>query len=191
MKEILYVTGNARKFEVAKEAMRRFGFPLVQRALDTPEIQSENVNEVAAFSAKWASDCLQKPVIVTDTGYYIEALSGFPGPFVKFINKWLTSADILNLMRNKKNRDVEVMGSLAYCEPGESPVTFMGTFRGKIALFAGKRGTASIDEIFIPSGFNRPESEIPREEMVSFWGKDGAWQELVSYLNSRIAEAPK
>jgi len=185
MKKIIYVTGNSLKFEVAQNAIKGSDFSLIRQDLDVPEMQSENVEEIALFSAKWASDYLQRPVAVTDAGYYIATLNGFPGPFIKFINKWLTAEDILNLMRGKENRDVEVKACLAYCEPENEPVVFSGIFRGKIALLAGQKGTTSINEVFIPDGFDRPESEIPWEEMKIFWGKDDTWQKLIDYLKSR------
>lgn len=185
MKEITFVTGNIKKFEIAQKAMQSSGFFLVRRDLDTPEIQSENVEEIARFSAKWASDHLRKPVVLTDAGYYIEALNGFPGPFIKYINKWLTADDVLNLMKGKENRDVKVRDCLAYCEPGSDPIAFSRTFKGKISLSRGKKGATPINKVFIPDGFDKPESEIPWQEMRDFWGRDSAWQKLIAYLESK------
>ena len=185
MKEIIYVTGNQLKFEVAQNAVRGSDCSLIRQEFDVPEIQSDNVEEIARFSAKWASNHLKKPAVVTDAGYYIAALNGFPGPFIKYINKWLSADDILNLMRGKENRDVEVKACLAYCESGNNPVSFAGIFRGKISLFPGRKGATSINEVFIPDGFDRPESEIPWQEMKDFWGKDNSWQKLIAHLESK------
>lgn len=79
--KLAFVTGNKYKFEVVRKVLAEQGVTLVQQNLDTPEIQSANVEEVASYSATWASDRLQKPVIITDAGYYIKALNGFPGPY--------------------------------------------------------------------------------------------------------------
>jgi len=82
---LVYVTGNDTKFEVALKTFSNTGIALLQKSLSTPEIQSKSVQEVAMYSARWASKELDKPVIVTDAGFYIEALNGFPGPFIKFV----------------------------------------------------------------------------------------------------------
>jgi len=184
MQEITYVTGSKLKFGIAQKALEGFGIKLVQQKLDTPEIQSDDVGEIASYSAKWASEKLNKSVIVTDAGYYIEALKGFPGPFIKYINQWLTSADILKLMSGQENRNVEVKVCLVYCEPGKEPVTFFAVSKGTIALTAGEKGVMPIDEVFIPEGYDKPESEIEWEERSKFWSKEQSWPKLAEYLNN-------
>jgi XTP/dITP diphosphohydrolase len=186
VKNIIFVTGNQYKFKVAKKAAEKFGIHLIRKELETPEIQSTDLEKIAAFSAQWASDKLQKPVVLTDAGYYIEALKGFPGPFIKYANNWLTASDFLKLMKGKKNRAIITKDCLAYCEPGKKPETFLTSAKGKIAEKAGVKGTTSINEIFIPDGFDRVESEIPREEMVKFWNKNkDSWQKLANFLKSK------
>ena len=160
MNEIVFVTGNNLKFEVAQKSLKPYGIKLVQRRIDTPEIQSTDVGEVASYSAKWACERLELPVVVTDAGYYIKALNGFPGPFIKYINKWFNASDILKLMEGKGNREVEVKDGLAYCEPGKESVVFFGVFKGKIAMAAGKKGTTPINEVFIPEGYDKVESDV-------------------------------
>jgi XTP/dITP diphosphohydrolase len=185
MKSLVFVTGNPYKFEVAKKALGLEGIEVVQEKLETPEIQSTDIEEIAKFSAKWAAEKLQKPVAVTDAGYYIEALNGFPGPFVKYINKWLTAEDLLKIMEGKTNRRAEVKICLGYCEPGKESITFMTGAEGTIALKAGRsdQKNFSMDQIFIPEGFEKVDSEIPRDKMVKFWmGKEGYWKKLAEYL---------
>jgi XTP/dITP diphosphohydrolase len=188
MKKIVFVTGNEYKFQVAQKALAGLPIKLIQKKLETPEIQSTKVTEIASFSAKWAADKLKKPVFLSDAGYYIEALNGFPGPFIKCTNSWLTAEDYLRLMKGKKNRKVITKDCIAYCEPGSKPITFCGKALGTIAQKVGKKGTTSINEIYIPEGFNKVESEIPRKQMLSFWGKRGAhWQAFAKYLKKLTA----
>ena len=188
MQEITYITGNKLKFVVAQKMLEPFEIRLVHQKLETPEIQSTDVGEVALYSAKWASELLKKPVIVTDAGYYIEALNGFPGPFIKYINQWLTSADILKLMDGQKNRKVEARDGLAYCEPGKEPVVFFDVFKGTISLSAGKKGMTPINEVFIPEGYDKVESDIGWEEMLKFWSNRQGWPKLAEYLRDKNHE---
>lgn len=69
-KVLVYVTGNEIKFNVASKTFKNTGITLLQKKLETPEIQSKSVQEVAKYSASWASEKLGKPVIVTDAGFF-------------------------------------------------------------------------------------------------------------------------
>lgn len=186
MKSLVFVTGNGYKFEVAKKSLESMGITVVREKLELPEIQSTDMAEVAAYSAKWAAEKMGKAVVLLDVGYYIEALNGFPGPFIKYINKWLSSDDLIKLMLGKNNRKVTVKAGLGYCEPDKDPVTFVSEWEGQIALTAvktDKPGNTPINEIFIPAGYDRAESEIPREEMVNFWAKSETyWKKLSDFL---------
>ena len=183
MKPIFFITGNAHKFQIAQDALAGAGIELIQKELDTPEIQSTSIEEIASFSAKWACDLLKEPVIVSDAGYYIEALNGFPGPFIKYINEWLSADDFLKLMTGKENRKVLVKDCLAYCEPGKKPVLFCGSAKGTIANKKGGQGRTSINEIFIPEGYDKVESDIPWDEMKEFWANNiKTYQLLAEYL---------
>ncbi len=187
MKSLIFVTGNTYKFEVAKNSLRSMGYEAIQVKLDTPEIQSMEVTEIASYSAKWAAEKLGKPVTLMDAGYYIEALNGFPGPFIKFINKWLNSEDLLKLMTGKTNRNITMKFCLAYCEPAKTAVTFLSEVHGTIAQKAFKSdkiGVTPIDEILIPEGFDKTDSQISREDMIKFWSKtESYWKELAEYLS--------
>lgn len=187
MNPIFFITGNNLKFQIAQKALSDCGIELIQKELDTPEIQSTSIEEIASFSTEWASDLLKEPVIVSDAGYYIEALNGFPGPFIKYINEWLSAEDILRLMAGKENRKVEVKDCLAYCEPGNKSVLFCGSAKGTIANKKGNKGRTSINEIFIPEGYDKVESDIPWEEMKEFWAKNmKTYQLLAEYLRKKV-----
>jgi len=182
-KTIIFVTGNDYKFQAAKIALKDAGIKLVKKRLETPEIQDESVEEVAAFSAAWAANILKKPVIVSDGGCYIEALNGFPGPFVKYINKWLSSEDLLKMMSGKKNRRVVWIGCIAYCEPNKKPLTDVNKYKGKLALKPGKniyrKDYSWIDTLFIPDGYKKPISELSNKDYIEFWGNDSGLVKII------------
>jgi len=182
-RKIYFVTGNDYKFQIAKKAFAGSGITLVQKRLDTPEIQSDDLKEVASFSVKWASNLLKQPVFLSDAGCYIEALNGFPGPFIKYVNSCLTAKDLLKLMAGKKNRKVVFKDCLAYCEPGKKPTIFLSSIKGRLSTKPGKSGQTSINEIFIPNGFNQPASEIPKDQMILFWKNNNRnYKRLIQFL---------
>ena len=197
MEKILFVTGNVYKFQIAQRVLSGARSRLIQKKLKTPEIQSASVQEVAAFSARWTAGILKKPVVVADGGCYIEALNGFPGPFVKYVNQRLRPGDLLNLMKSKRNRRAVWKECLAYCAPGERPVTFVSSFPGSIAKKAGtntyRKNYGWIDSVFIPRGHARPLSEMPTPEWFEFWSGHAnykSWQKLLAYLESAAKQTP-
>ncbi|MBZ9635186.1 non-canonical purine NTP pyrophosphatase [Clostridium sp. FP1] len=179
---LVYVTSNDIKFNVASKVFMNTEIVLLQKNLSTPEIQSKSVQEVAMYSASWASKQLNQPVIVTDAGFYIEALNGFPGPFIKFVNEWFSVDDYINLMQGKTNRTIIIQDCLAYCHPDEKSVVFTGSYRGKLATQSGKKCGTSIEQLFIPEGYDVPISEIPVEEMISYWSKGEIMTNFKEYL---------
>ena len=89
MKSITYVTGNWSKILSAKEVLEPLGFKVEHIKMDTTEIQADKVEEIAMHSAKEASDKLKKSVLKNDTGLFIEALNGFPGPYTHYVGERL------------------------------------------------------------------------------------------------------
>jgi XTP/dITP diphosphohydrolase len=180
--ELIYLTGNDFKFAVAERALGNSGIVLVQECLEAPEIQSSRVEDVATYAAEWGSQRLDRPVVVTDAGFYIEALNGFPGPFVKFVNRWLTAEDLLNLMRGKDNRRAITRDCLAYCRSGEKPAIFSGSYPGCVAAAPGAGGGTPMEQVFIPDGYAVPVSDFPADERLAFWSRADVWVQLKRFL---------
>lgn len=185
-KTLFYVTGNDIKFCIAKKVFQDTGINLIQKSLDTPEIQSKRVEDIAVFSAKWASKELNQAVVVTDAGFYIEALNGFPGPFIKFVNEWFSADDYLNLMSRQTNRAIIVRDCLVYCHPNKEPIAFIGEYKGSIADKAGRKAKIPIEQLFIPEGYNKPISEMSPEAALAYWCNGDIWRKLKEYLISVI-----
>lgn len=184
-KVLVYVTGNEIKFNVASKTFKNTGITLLQKKLDTPEIQSKSVQEVAKYSASWASEKLGKAVIVTDAGFLIEALNGFPGPFIKFVNQWFSVEDYMNLMKGKSNRRIIIQDCLAYCYPNEDPIVFTGSYIGELAMEPSAKPGTPIDRLFIPQGLHMPIAEIPEEQMLAYWSSGEIMSKFKEYILNR------
>ena len=117
------------------------------------EIQSADIMEVARFASSYAAKKYERPLIVEDTGLFIDALGGFPGPYASFVFRSIGSEAILRLLGGgEEERRATFRSAVAYCEPGGVPRVFRGTIVGAIAKRAAGRRGFGFDPIFIPAG---------------------------------------
>lgn len=182
--KIIYVTGNWAKIESAKQVLEPLGFEIENIKIDTIEIQADDVEEVAKYSAKWASEKLKCDVIKNDSGLYIEALNNFPSVYTNYIEDTIGEDGILKLLEGALNRKAYFKEALAYCPYGGEPITFISTTKGTIAK--EKSGTYgwSYDFIFIPEGETKTLACFPDEERWGFWGRS-MYEELAKHLNKK------
>ena len=90
MKKLIYLTTNPNKVNEANEFFgKKYGFniEIVNPDFKIIEIQAETCKEVAAFSAEYAANKLDKAVLKSDSGLYVEALGGLPGPYNHYFDK--------------------------------------------------------------------------------------------------------
>ena len=185
MKKITYVTGNWAKIASAKQALEPLGYEVDNIKLETPEIQSDDVTEVAKYSAKWAAEELGIPVIKNDTGFFVKSLNNFPGAYMHYVNETLGTEGLLKLMDGIEDRSAYFKECIAYCEPGQEPIVFEGITKGKIALEpSGEYGLGTIDHTFIPEGEEKTLGCFPDEERWKFWSPD-AYKNLAKYLDKK------
>jgi len=150
--KIVFVTGNAGKFEEIREILKTIGIAVIQNKGDYPEIQADDLEPIAAASAKAAAEDLKIPVLVDDSGIFIHALNGFPGPYSRFVEDHLGNPRVLKLMENEKDRRAYFKTAVAFCEPGKEPLTFSGIVEGKIAFEERGTGGFGFDPIFDYNG---------------------------------------
>lgn len=181
MKQITYVTGNKYKIELAKRILNPLGVEVLQKKIDCPEIQDNDIENVSKYSAKYAAEQLKMPVIKNDSGLIIEALNGFPGPYTSYIEDTITENGILRLMVGEQNRKAYFVEVISYCEPGKEPISFVSKTSGFIS--EDKRGEYgwSFDRIFIPNGQNKTLAQFEDDERWKFWSND-AYIKLKNYL---------
>lgn len=180
-KKITYVTGNWAKIDSARQILEPLGFFVDNIKMETIEIQADDVEDVAKYSAKWASDKLKCSVLKNDTGLFVEALNGFPGVYTHYVDDTLGEDGLLKLLDGVENRKAYFKEVLAFCEYGKEPITFIGITKGTIAK--EKSGTYgwSWDFIFIPDGEDKTLGCFPDNERWKFWSLD-SYKNLAEYL---------
>ena len=180
-KQITYVTGNWAKIESARQILEPLGYTVDNIKMETPEIQADDVVEVAKYSAKWAANTLHKPVLKNDSGLFVKALNGFPGVYTHYVDDTLGEDGLLKLLEGVEEREAYFKEAIAYCEPGKEPIVFEGITKGIIDVKKSGEYGWSWDFIFIPEGENKTLGCFPDEERWKYWSLD-AYKNLVEYL---------
>ena len=167
-KVIFFATGNVNKFNEAKSILGAYGIAVGMLRLKGDEIQSDSLSEIAKKSAKGAYSSSHLPVIVEDAGLFIDALSGFPGPYAAYTYKTIHNDGVLKLMEGVGNRKARFESAIAYCDESlNEPTVFDGISDGQITLLErrehGKSGFG-FDPIFQPNGSCKSFAEMTIEE---------------------------
>jgi non-canonical purine NTP pyrophosphatase (RdgB/HAM1 family) len=148
-----------------------YGITLERQKLDIPEIQAMNTKDIVEHSLKVAFEQIQKPVVVTDTGYYIRALGGFPGPYVKWINNMLKPEQILAMMDGIENREVEIVEYLGYCDGDGTTHLFENKEIATVSLTVSHQPGNTFDRILIREGMDTIQADTPNGVIQEFFKK--------------------
>lgn len=157
MREIRFVTGNAGKVAFLKSQLDPDKYRVLQDGLAVPEIQADTVLEIASYKARYAYDKLQKPLVVQDSAFHVNALNGFPGPYVKYFMQTIGIKGLLRLMKDTKDRSAVFEHALVYIDGHGRPHPFVSKLTtGTLAqaAYEGKYDGAWSDlwNIYIPAG---------------------------------------
>lgn len=115
----------------------------------------------------------RRPCIKSDSGLYIDALGGLPGPYNAYFDKQIGVDKFLEMLKNEPNRKARLEDCFAYCEPNQEPIIFTGGGTGTIALEARGNLGRWHDKFYIPDGETETLSEIrekDRDYEAKFWG---------------------
>jgi XTP/dITP diphosphohydrolase len=157
--KLLVVTSNPHK---AAEIRSYFlGLLEVEHVnLECPEYRHDDVGEIARDKAAYAFSKVKNPLIVDDTAFYIDALSGFPGPYAAYAFQKLGNKGIMKLMDDKQDRNAHFETAIAYADPSGIRI-FRGIVYGTLVNPRGREGFG-YDPIFEYQG--RTLAEIPIAE---------------------------
>lgn len=135
---LTFVTGNKHKLEEV-ESLLGDKFTISGKELDLLEIQSLNIEEVSINKAKSAFEKIQKPLIVEDTGLFINCLNGFPGPLVAWIGKSMGYEKLYTLIDSFSDNSAKAVTCITYIDK-DGHQTFLGEILGNIVPPKGEYG---------------------------------------------------
>ncbi len=153
--KLVIVTRNKGKFQEAERVAIEYGIGLEmpKDGIEKLEIQAGSLGEVAEFSAADAYKRLKKPLIVDDSGLFINALNDFPGVYSAQAQATIGLEGVLDLMKGKENRSAYFECAVSFHD-GATTKTFVGRIEGEMLYKEVGTGGFGYDPIFAPLGHN-------------------------------------
>jgi XTP/dITP diphosphohydrolase len=135
-------------------------------ALDVPEHRSSDIAEITRRKAQYAYSQLNTPLIVDDTGFFIDALNGFPGTYAAFVLNSIGNTGILKLMEGVPDRSARFTTGIAYADEHDIQV-FTGNLEGRIARNPRGNNGFGYDPIFEVGRMTLAETSLQEKSRIS------------------------
>ncbi len=114
-----------------------------------------------------------RPVMIDDSGLFVDALSGFPGVYSSYVFKTLGCDGILRLMEGIEDRSARFECCIGFMAPGSEPFIAKGIARGSIAAEKSGSGGFGYDPIFVHEGHSQTyaQLDVADKNLVSHRGR--------------------
>jgi len=178
--DLIYATTNKHKLAGAKQALAETNINLIapdKTLPDVPEIQSDDQQAVSVDKALKYYNLLKRPLVVMDSGLFIDELNGFPGVYTKYALDTIGIYRIIQLLGGATRAYTQ--RTITYFD-GNKSQTFTLKLHG--ALLKEPRGNngRNYDKYFLPGGKNKTLAEMADEEKAELTAE--VWQELAAWL---------
>ena len=129
---IYFITYNHQKFASLQKLLHPIGINLQQLDYDFDEGRGLDIQTIAKSKLAQAKKAFpNKRLIVDDRGFFIPALKGFPGPFVKLLLDSFSYPGIIKLMQGETDRRAIFSFAVGYFD-GEKDHIFVADEEGFI-----------------------------------------------------------
>ena len=103
---------------------------------------------------------LNTPVVVDDTGFFLDDWKRLPGPFLKYFEDGHPRTALIRLLGDAENRRGYAKCCIAYCDGTEEFVA-SGELHGVVAHESrGQEGMFGFDYVLIPDGYDKTLAEL-------------------------------
>ena len=158
------MTSNDGKFREISQQMREHGYEIDHVKTTYPEIQANTIDETIIPGLKWLMERYNRPMMIDDSGLFIDALKGFPGVYSSYVFKTVGCDGILKLMKDVDDRSARFECCIGFMIPGQEPSITKGVAKGSIAFEKAGTGGFGYDPVFIPEGYTKTYAQIEISE---------------------------
>lgn len=148
------------------------GFEVERVKTTYPEIQADTLEETIAPGLRWLMERYTRPLMIDDSGLFIDSLKGFPGVYSSYVFRTLGCDGVLKLMKGVDDRSARFECCIGFMRPGREPEMVKAVAKGSISREKMGAGGFGYDPIFIPEGYDKTyaQLEIPEKNRISHRG---------------------
>ncbi|THE63765.1 XTP/dITP diphosphatase [Salinadaptatus halalkaliphilus] len=167
---VRFVTGNEGKVREARAYLEGLA-SVEQLEYDYTEVQSDSLEAIATHGAREAYEAVgnDEPVLVGDTGLFVDALGGFPGPYSAYVEDTVGVERLWRLVELEDDRRARFRTVLAFADENGTE-TFDGSLAGTIVPPRGEGGFG-YDPIFEYNGQTLAEMDVEEKNAISHRGR--------------------
>ncbi|MEM4277319.1 MAG: XTP/dITP diphosphatase [Thermoplasmata archaeon] len=159
-----FATSNEGKFKEISQKMAERGYELEHVRLSYPEIQADTLEETIVPALEWLVQRHSGPLMIDDSGLFVDALRGFPGVYSSYVFRTIGCKGILRLMEGVSDRGARFECCIGFIAPGQQPSIVKGIARGAISHDMRGTGGFGYDPIFVPEGYSQTYAEMDIHE---------------------------
>jgi len=187
-KFVFFATHNINKFNEARLILAEYDISVGMLRVEKSELQHDSLKEIAQISALEIFQKYGLPILLEDSGLFIEVLNGFPGPYAAYVYKTIGNNGILALIENKNNRTATFKTSIVYCNGKNDLHHFEGEVTGKITNKNLRDQTIlgfGFDPIFQPKGNSKVFAEMSIVEKNLYSHRSRAMHKFARWFKHR------
>ena len=114
--KLYFATTNRGKVEFVRRSLGDVGIEVEHLHIEMPEPQSHDLEQIAKEKVMYAYSKVKAPVIAMDSGFYLKAYPGFPGPLVKPVLETLGIKGLLKLVEGE-SKECYFSTAMAFMAP--------------------------------------------------------------------------
>lgn len=190
--KVFFATTNAAKVASVARVLGAYGIEVERVDLELPELQADTAEAIATGKVRAALSALRERVMVVDSAFVIDALKGFPGPYVKHVTAKIGVDGYLDLLArhpHPASRGCAFVDAVALADPTiPAPLVFVRRERGTLAT--ERRGDPAghkspVATLFVPEGCDKTIAEMAPDELLAYRSRpstEKVYHELASAL---------
>lgn len=176
-----FVSSNPAKIAEVRSLLGAASIEVIPVHRRLPEPQADQLEPVVQAKLEATRD-IAGTVLVEDSGLFVDALGGFPGPYSSFVYRTLGVDGLLRLLTDRPR--VAHFRTVAGLRHDGRSTLLHGEVTGTIATRARGTHGFAFDPVFEPDGGARTFAEMPLDEKNVHSHRARALADVVRELNA-------
>jgi XTP/dITP diphosphohydrolase len=182
--KFIFATSSKHKFAEAKTILSAYGIHPTMLSIKGNEVQKDDISEIAHLAVESVKPVRGGFIFLEDSGLYIDALKGFPGPYSSYTLRTIGLTGVLKLMSGEKSRTAHFDSAVGLRYPGGTRL-FKARIGGTIT--DSPRGVYGFgfDPLFVPDGESKTLAEMDITKKCSVSHRGLAMRQMAEWLRAQ------